>query len=158
MAVSAFVVRPFGPSDAPAVLAVARGLPKWFNPEGLENIERDLDHHEGFVAVLDGRTLGFATWHPLDREVAELSWMGVAEEEQGRGIGTALVAAIAEASRRRGHRFLEVSTVADSVAYAPYAETRRFYRARGFPEHRVDRRFHGQGADRYDRLLLRLLQ
>ncbi|MEK6851821.1 MAG: GNAT family N-acetyltransferase, partial [Candidatus Thermoplasmatota archaeon] len=151
-----FAGRPMEARDAPAVLAVARGLPKWFTAEGLEDIRRDLGSHEGFVAVRGDRTLGFATSYPLDREVAELSWIGVAEEEHGHGIGTALVAAIAEAARRRGHRFLEVSTVADDVEYAPYAETRRFYRARGFADHRVDSKFYGQGDDRYDRLLLRL--
>jgi hypothetical protein len=54
-----------------------------------------------------------------------------------------------------GFRTLEVATVADNVEYAPYAETRRFYRARGFTDFRVDARFWGSGDDRYDRLVLR---
>jgi len=156
VAVSAFVVRPLGSSDAPAVLAVARGLPKWFTAEGIEGIRRDLESHEGFVAVRGDCALGFATWFPWDPEVAELSWIAVAEEEHGQGAGTALLAAIAEAARLGGHRFLEVSTVADTVDYAPYAESREFYRARGFVDYRVDNEFDGQGDDRYDRLLLRL--
>lgn len=151
-----FVVRPLQPADVPSAFAVARELSKWFNADGLEKIRRDLGLHEGFVAVDDTRLLGFATWHPLDSETAELSWIGVVEEEQGRGVGTALLAAIAGATRRHGHRFLDVATVADSLNYQPYEGTRRFYRARGFSDYRVDSKFYGKGDDRYDRLLLRL--
>lgn len=156
MAVSSFVVRTLAPSDVSAALDVSRGLPKWFNAEGLESIRRDLGIHEGFIAASDHLTLGFATWHPLDDEVADLSWIGVVERERRRGVGTALVASVAGAARRRGLRFLEVATVADSVAYAPYEETRRFYRTRGFGDFRVDPEFYGTGQDRYDRFRLRL--
>jgi ribosomal protein S18 acetylase RimI-like enzyme len=50
---------------------------------------------------------------------------------------------------------LEVDTVADNVEYEPYAETRRFYRAMGFQDVRVDEKFWGEGNDRYDRLVMR---
>lgn len=156
MAVRTFAVRPLHAADAPAVLALAATLQKWFTAEGLAEIERDLASHQGYVAVRDGRLLGFITWNPIDPEVANLSWMGVAEELQHGGIGTALLAALVADLRGRGYRSLEVSTVADTVDYEPYAETRRFYRCRGFVDHRVDKAYFGPKDHPYDRLLLRL--
>ena len=82
--------------------------------------------------------------------------MGVKEREQRSGIGTALLSAVVRAARDAGFRVLEVGTVADSVDYPPYAETRRFYRARGFVDRRVDPKHYGEGEDRYNRLILHL--
>jgi len=112
--------------------------------------------HGGFVAVREDRVLGFVTWAPSDDETANLTWMGVAEDLQRTGIGRALVKALVRDLRARGVHTLEVSTVADSVDYEPYAQTRHFYRAMGFVDHRVDPKYYGTGDDRYDRLVLRL--
>ncbi len=155
-AASPYVLRPLTREDGPAVLRLAQGLGKWFNPAGLAQMARDLVSHRGYVAVRGDRLLGFATWTKVDEETADLSWMGVAEDEQHRGIGTALLRLLALDLRGYGFRYLSVSTVADSVDYAPYAGTRRFYRARGFRDFRLDAGGWGEGEDRYDRLILRL--
>ena len=151
-----FVVRRMEFGDVPSVMALARSLDKWFNPEGLARIAEDLTSPSGYVAVRRPATLGFVTWKAVDEEVAELTWMGVSETQQRRGIGTVLLASLVVDLRRAGYHFLEVSTVADNVEYEPYARTRRFYRARGFVDHRVDALYWGAGNDRYDRLVLRL--
>ncbi len=147
-------LRPLRPADAAAVLALARSLPAWFNAEGLAAIERDVVRHRGFVAEEES-LLGFVLWQPLEDGVADLSWMAVAESRHRRGLGTALLDAVVEAARREGHAFLEVSTLADSCPYEPYARTRAFYRARGFRDHRVDAGYYGSGAHRDDALVLR---
>lgn len=151
-----FVIRPIEEGDAPSILLLARSLVKWFIAEGLDQMGRDLNLHEGFVAVRGDRILGFVTWTAIDEAVASLSWIGVAEEEHRRGIGRVLFQALVAELRRKGFRHVEVSTVADSVDYEPYAATRRFYRAMGFVDHRVDEGYFGSGDDRYDRLLMRL--
>jgi len=150
-----FVVRRLEKEDAAAVRELARSLGAWFNADGLVRIARDLDIHAGYVAERTRRLAGFVTWARIDAAVAELSWMGVAQDLRHRGIGTALLAALVADLRSAGFRVLEVSTVADSVEYEPYAQTRRFYRTRGFTDFRVDARFWGSGDDRYDRLVLR---
>ncbi len=150
-----FVVRPLRHGDAEAVHQLARSLGPWFDAEGLRRIARDLVTHPGFVASDGDRLLGFILWARIDAQAADLSWMGVAAERQHRGIGTALLAALVADLRSRGYWSLEVSTVADNVDYEPYAETRRFYRARGFKDSRVDPKYWGSGDDRYDRLVLR---
>ncbi len=152
-----FEVRRLEPSDVPPILAVARSLDKWFNAEGLRRIAAELTSPQGLVAIQAGRLVGFVMWRPADVGIAELTWMGVAEDVQRRGIGTALLAALEVGLRSAGFRILEVSTVADRVDYEPYARTRRFYRARGFVDHRTDPLYWGTGEDRYDRLVMRLV-
>ncbi len=121
----------------------------------MARIARDLGTHPGFVAVQKGRIVGFVIWSRLDLQGADLCGMGVAEDVQRRGIGSALLAALIAKLRSSGLRYLEVSTVVDDVDYEPYVRTRRFYRARGFVDLRVDPRYGGSGDDRYDRLVLR---
>lgn len=149
-----FIMREIERGDASAILLLAQSLEKWFGTVGLTQIVRDLESHKGYVAAREGRLLGFVTWTPVDETVAELSWIGVAEDVQHEGIGTALLSALTSRLRRGGFRNLTVSTIADSFDFEPYAETRRFYRARGFKDYRVDPRYWAEGDDRYDRLVL----
>ncbi len=151
-----FVVRPIALGDPPSILSLAKALGKWFNEPGLAQMARDLEHQGGYVAVREADLLGFVMWTPADRDTAELSWMGVAEASQHQGIGTVLLGMLGLEVRTRGWRYLVVSTVADSMEYEPYAQTRRFYRARGFVDYRTDSGYWGEGAGRYDRLVLRL--
>ena len=156
MAVIPVSVQRLVPGHAADVLALARSLGDWFNDEGLRQMETDLRNHAGHVALLGARLVGFATWNPVDGPVANLSWMGVAEDVQRTGIGRTLVQAVVADLRLAGFRFLEVSTVADSVDYKPYERTRHFYRAIGFLDERVDRGYFHSAEGPYDRLLLRL--
>jgi ribosomal protein S18 acetylase RimI-like enzyme len=138
--------------DLEGLLEVARALPQWFTQAGLEEMAHDFNLQEGFVATAGERIVGFITYESLTPELAELSWMGVRPEYQGRGVGKRLLQLAEERLIAQGIRVLEVSTVADSVAYEPYARTRAFYRANGFRDYRVDRGYFPNGDDR---LLLR---
>lgn len=153
---TAFSIRSFEESDRDSTLALARSLDEWFNEEGLAQMERDLAHHKGFVAVDRDRVIGFLTWRRIDPQSADLSWVAVLREHQRKGVGTAMLHALTERLRSDGVHHLDVSTVADSLDYEPYARTRAFYRARGFKDFRVDRDFFGKGDDRYDRLIMEL--
>jgi len=155
MAMIKVSIRHLEKSDARSVLGLATRLDKWFNEPGRAQMARDLGSHEGLVAHADGRLVGFVTWNPIDGETANLSWMGVEEELRRSGIGRTLLAAMFPRLRHAGFRVLEVSTVADSLDYPPYADTRAFYRAMGFVDVRVDEGFYGDASDRYDRLVLR---
>lgn len=137
------------------MLELARALPQWFNAQGLEEIERDLGAQGGWVATEGGRLVGWVMWSPEGARGANMTWLGVARDEQRRGIGTALVEELVGALRSRGIVELFVSTVADSVDYEPYEQTRSFYRSHGFEDFRVDRGFFKDRRGDYDRLLLR---
>lgn len=156
MAMIPIRIRPAQGSDRGRMLDLARTLDEWFNDEGLVRMERDLDQHGGFVAVDGDRLVGFITWRRIDSANADLSWLAVAREQHRKGVGTMLLRALMDRLRSDGVGRLEVSTVADSLDYAPYSQTRAFYRARGFVDFRVDRGFYGPENDRYDRLVMEI--
>lgn len=143
-------------SDYEAMLAVARSLPEWFNEQGLREMARDFGTHQGLVAVDNSgaseEVVGFATWlrspDAPEPRLAEITWLGVTPAFQGRGLGRRLGEALEGRCRQVGVSVLQVSTLADTVDYAPYAGTRAFYRRLGFKDWRVDAAFYGPDADR----------
>ena len=151
------VIRPSMPDDAEEMLAVARSLGDWFDDASFEEMADDLADDPGVVAVLHGRIAGWATWYPSsdspDPKLMELTWIAVRRDLRGRGIGRALMAAVEETLHSEGIRTVELWTVAESSGLAGYAETRAFYRALGFIEHRIDTANRTAGG--YDRLFLR---
>lgn len=156
MAVTSFAIRTLTKADSGAVLTLARSLEDWFNEEGLKHMEQDLESHGGFVATSGDRVVGFVTFRPIDRVSADLSWLGVAREYHRMGLGRSLLQRLVDRLRGDGFNALEVSTVADSLDYEPYARTRAFYRALGFQDLHIDRGFFFDGNERYDRLVMKL--
>jgi ribosomal protein S18 acetylase RimI-like enzyme len=73
----------------------------------------------GFVAIDDERPVGLLTYH-VDGDACEIVTIDAFEE--GRGVGTALLAAV----RALGHRRLWLVTTNDNV------RAQRFYESRGF--------------------------
>lgn len=113
--------------------AVLRSLPMWFGiEESLRTYVRDSAAHPTFALEQDGRIVGFLTL----REHFPMSWevhcIAVAAECRNRGIGSQLLAHAESWLRDRGVRFLQVKTVAETSPSEEYAETRKFYAARGF--------------------------
>jgi ribosomal protein S18 acetylase RimI-like enzyme len=76
--------------------------------------------------------LGFLALKQHHPRSAEVYVMGVVPEAHQRGIGTALLAAAEESLRERGVEYLQVKTLGPSREDEGYAQTRRFYEARGF--------------------------
>ena len=152
---SRLTVRRLLPGDAAVVETLAASLRRWFSPADLRQIATLLhDAPSGWVA-LDGAgsVVGFLLDAPVDEPgVREVAWMAVAEDWQRRGVGTSLLEAMIAAMPTAGVHTLEVSTVAASAGYAPYAATRAFYHRRGFVDTRIDPDYYWPGGDR---LLLR---
>ena len=147
-------VREITPEDYQAVDSIARALnPTWFTESALQEIAYAVRHEKGYVAVMDGVQVGFVTYRVnADGEAAELTWIGVCPDFHRKGIGRRLVGALEQELSRKGVKTLEVSTVAPTVNYEPYAQTRRFYHAIGFRYVRVEPKGFPSGDDK---LLLR---
>lgn len=151
------IIRRSRPDDAAEMLAVARSVADWFDEASFDEMADDLEDDPGVVALRDGRIAGWATWYPSgdspEPALMELTWIAVRRDLRGHGIGRALMAAVEEVLRAEGVRTLELWTMTESSGRAGYTETRAFYRALGFTEHRVDavRRT----AARHERLFLR---
>jgi GNAT superfamily N-acetyltransferase len=114
-------------ADLAACMAIARGLPDYFNDPGLRAMEADLGRHEPFVARRDGAVVGFLTLEMKNAIVAEITWMAVRKDRLGAGIGSALLEHVARHASDLGFRLLVVKTLAPTVDYPPYAGTRSFY-------------------------------
>jgi len=132
------------------VIEIAKALyPRWFNELGLQEIARDLEAEHVLLALDAGKAVGFIIYcTDENRKTAELSWIAVRPELHRKGIGRALVNALEEILMQQGFRALEVSTVAPTVEYEPYAATRSFYHSVGFSDAQIDKNYYGSGDDR----------
>jgi GNAT superfamily N-acetyltransferase len=128
------VIRPLSPDDAEACDAIIQSLPDWFgDPTGRRECAQAVRSQDGLVALDDsGRVVAFCTWITSDATTAEISWMAVRSGRRRRGVGKALLDALARQLARAGTRSLLVKTLSSRDPYPPYAETRAFYLANGF--------------------------
>jgi GNAT superfamily N-acetyltransferase len=145
-------------SDRQRVESIARALhPQWFTESALEEIANAVQTQNGYLAVDDGRPVGFAAYLSRDDDrTAELTWIGVHPDFHRRGIGRRLVISIEEELKRKACGRLEVYTVAATVEYEPYARTRSFYHAVGFTDLGVEPKGFPSGDDRL--LLIKRLE
>ena len=135
MTTSTVSIRPFTSADQAAVRAlVLAGLQDhWgtldptLNPD-LNDIAGWYQPLDGYtvVAEIDNQIVGTGTMHRADDQTGVLVRMSVSRDHRGKGIGKALVTALAEAARARGYTRLICETTdtwQDAIA---------LYRATGF--------------------------
>ena len=127
-------VRELEPGDAAACDAIVAGLPEWFgNEPGIRDCALAVRSHTGLVATDESGVTGFLSWtHDRDRGFAEITWMAVRATSRRRGIGRSLLGGLIERLQEEQVHRLDVKTLSERAAYAPYAEARAFYLANGF--------------------------
>ena len=77
----------------------------------------------GFVALIDGERAGLVTYH-VDGAAREI--VSIDSTQPGRGIGSALIAAVKQEARQQGCRRVWLITTNDNL------NALRFYQKRGF--------------------------
>ena len=130
--------RHLDPEDRAVIETLVRAT-AFFNPEEIEVALELVDdrlangeasHYRFLVAEMNGRVAGYACWGPIPGTVAsaDLYWIVVHPEFQGRRIGAALLQAAEEwmASAGRARVYVETST------RPQYLPTRAFYAACGY--------------------------
>ncbi len=130
-------VRPLAISDAETCDQIILSLPRHFGHEGgRQACAQAVRASEGWVAVLDGRVIGFLTVQPHFATTVEITWMAVHAEFRGQGVGQQLIGHLRQEMQARGCRLLLVATLAPSYLQDTkedvYAATRAFYQAVGF--------------------------
>lgn len=108
-------------------------LPTWFGIEE-SNAEyiRSATELPGLVARTDTEAIGMLLCRRHFPESAEIHVFAVDPAWHRRGVGSALVAALAADLRTEGRQVLQVKTLGPSHPDPGYAKTRAFYRAIGF--------------------------
>jgi GNAT superfamily N-acetyltransferase len=113
--------------------AILRSLPRWFGiEEALLMYVADSAERPTFAAEAGDHLAGFITMTRHFPESWEVHCIAVAAEYRNAGIGSALLAHAERFAQGQGAKFLQVKTVAHTSPSPEYAETRRFYEARGF--------------------------
>jgi ribosomal protein S18 acetylase RimI-like enzyme len=125
-------VRRFRAGDAPAAVAIIRGLPDYFTDDVPARAEQDAASHEAWVVTDSGTVAGFAVAARKSPGGAEILWIAVDAARRGRGHGTALLGHVLEHLGAAGVSVVEVKTLDGSAGYQPYEATRAFYERNGF--------------------------
>ncbi|MBE3560008.1 MAG: GNAT family N-acetyltransferase [Ktedonobacteraceae bacterium] len=133
-------VRPLTIADAPTCDQIILTLPRHFGYEsGRQACAQAVRISEGWVAVSDGRVVGFLTVQPHNATTVEITWMAVHADLRGQGIGRRLIEHLRQEMQAQGYRLLLVATLAPSYERDTegsvedgYAATRAFYHKVGF--------------------------
>jgi GNAT superfamily N-acetyltransferase len=125
-------VRRFTPGDAPAAIAIIRGLPDYFTDDVPAEVERDAAGHEAWVSTDSGTVTGFAVVARKSPGGAEILWIAVDAARRGSGHGTALLGHVLDHLAAGGISVVEVKTLDRSSGYRPYEATRAFWERNGF--------------------------
>lgn len=127
------VIRRATVAEHASCVAIGRALPDYFSSEGIELMGRDLDLHDTLVAARSESIIGFVVIERKSAAVMELLWLAVRPDEQGAGVGSALIEMALEDARRAEMVALEVKTRAATPGRGSnYVRTRRFYERHGF--------------------------
>ena len=139
---TARILRPFTPEDAPTVAAlITRMRPHApLGPTELLSLDRDQRElgypHGRLLMEAGGALLGFAAWSQSPGQYHPRRWLVevlVAPEAQGNGMGTALYAALEEALRplnplsTRGQLSEDDARALHFATFRSYVEDRRYW-------------------------------
>ncbi|MBO0893535.1 MAG: orotate phosphoribosyltransferase, partial [Acidimicrobiales bacterium] len=81
-------VQALSPADAEACEAVVATLPTFFgDPDGLAELGEALRTQDGFVAMIAGEVVGFATRLAHWSSTVEITWLAVRADHRRQGIG-----------------------------------------------------------------------
>jgi GNAT superfamily N-acetyltransferase len=125
-------VRRFSAADAPAAVAIIRGLPDYFTDDVPAKVEREAVNHDAWVVTEAGAVTGFAVAARKSASGAEILWMAVDAACRGRGHGTLLLGHVLDSLASAGISVVAAKTLDASSGYRPYEATRAFWERNGF--------------------------
>ena len=145
------MIRPTTPADIPTLVALTEATGK-FKPLEVVALQEVLDDyfaenqghgHRSATLEQDGVILGFAYYAPapMTDRTWHLWWIVVRHDQQGGGIGTALLRHVEEDIRKEQGRILFIET----GSQPHYEPTRRFYLKHGYELHATLHDFYAAG-------------
>ena len=119
--------------DFGACYEIAVSLPHFFTKEVVDELlPSDLRRFGAIVAEVNQSIEGFLVAYQKTPHIADILWLAVREQAQGKGVGAALIQGVADAFSAAGVMILEVKTLAPGTSSVGYQATRRFYESHGF--------------------------
>jgi N-acetylglutamate synthase-like GNAT family acetyltransferase len=119
--------------DPDAVDRILRALPGWFSvEEAIVEYVADASRLDGYLATVDGETVGVALVDRRFQRLAELALLAVDPAWHRRGVGTELLSQVEADVTADGVSLLQVHTLGPTSQDEGYLQTRAFYTARGF--------------------------
>ena len=119
--------------DVAVCINIAASLPHYFTKEVVNEIlPSDLRRFGALVAEVNQSIEGFLVACRKTPHIADILWLAVREQAQGKGVGAALLQGVVDALSAAGVMILEVKTLAPGTSSVGYQATRRFYELHGF--------------------------
>jgi len=140
-------IRKMKTGDHAEIMKIAKALPEWFTKDGVRQIRYAIKRQPGLVAGENGKVTGFLTYRSW-KHIALMTWIGVDPSKRKKGTGRALLKEMEKIMKKKGIKKIKVSTLARTVRYKPYEETRKFYEKTGFRSVRIDKNFYKKSGDR----------
>lgn len=141
-------------SDRDAILELARGTEFFRDDEiviAAEVLDDALDkgpdgHYQSYTATLNGRPIGWGCFGPTPCTLGtyDIYWLAVEKQQQGKGVGKALVGLCEKLIRQRGGRLSVIETSGREI----YNSSRQFYLKMGYPETARLKDFYAPGDDK----------
>ncbi|MCJ7520725.1 MAG: GNAT family N-acetyltransferase [Dehalococcoidia bacterium] len=131
-------IRPMSKKDKPEIMEILRHTPE-FNPAEVMVAEELLDSYlrDGYssgysvlIAEVNSSVVGYICYGPtpLTEGTWDLYWAAVAREEQGKGIGKALLIQAENDIKKQGGRLAIIET----SSKPEYEKTRQFHHSNGY--------------------------
>jgi ribosomal protein S18 acetylase RimI-like enzyme len=131
-------IRPMTKRDKPAIMKILRDTPE-FKPAEVTIAEELIDsylqdsHQSGYyvlVAEVDRLAVGYICYGPtpLTEGTWDIYWIAVAQGEQSRGVGGALIALAEDEIKKAQGRLAIIET----SSKPEYEKTRRFHNRQGY--------------------------
>lgn len=136
-------IRPMTHADLPAALAIEVDLfpiNAWSETVFLEELAEVSVSRDLAVAVLDSQVVGYASFRYVGKE-GDVNTVAVSKDQQGKGIGTALMDWLESQATLRNVReiFLEVRSDNDAAM--------KMYASRGYERIDIRRNYYGNTID-----------
>lgn len=109
-------------------------LPEWFgNKKALNKYIEEVKELPYYAAFNnEDKCIGFFSVKTHYQYTGDIFVCGVHPEYQHKGVGKALYHVVETYFIQRGCKYVIVKTLSDTVAFEPYAQTRKFYKSIGF--------------------------
>ena len=112
---------------------IIRTLPTWFGLESLiKKWSTQTNELPTFVAEIEGKIIGFLSLKIHFTPSAEISLFAVDKTFRGKGIGGSLLNYLENWAKLKGVNYIQIKTLPDSHPSASFAESRMFYKNKGY--------------------------